>query len=469
MFRGITKDFIIYGFGSTLSKLSSLVLLPFFTYYFTPDEYGALELIIITTSLASILCLLQLESALSRFFYDYETDERKILISSLLIFSVILSFLFTALLWIFAEKINLLLFNENIFIGAYKIGILCIPLLCMNSFLIVVIRFTQNRLLFIKSQSILFFTTILVPVILVLYFSFKMESYFWGQLIGLFLSVFYLTTGLKDFFIKELKFGVVKTSLKYSIPLIPGVFSGWVNSYGSRFFMLSFLSLKEIGLYAVAIKIASIFQLIGGAFRMTWPQFFWKTLKQDKLHKKKFKDIHSILSTLITIILVLFIAFIEYFTDLFLDVKYHPAVVYIPIISFSFVLISFFTQVVGLGSSIKFKTQYNSYSFIFGTLINLLGLFIFLPKYGLFVVPVSLLSGSFVSLLFLWFFSEKFYPIGFSVKTTFLHFLIVLLNILVDLVYTFNVYEKMIILTLSIGLSICASDVIISKVKNVIK
>ena len=72
----------------------------------------------------------------------------------------------------------------------------------MNSFLIVAIRFTQNRLLFIKSQSILFLTTILVPVILVLYFSFKMESYFWGQLIGLFFSIFCLTTGLIDFFNK---------------------------------------------------------------------------------------------------------------------------------------------------------------------------------------------------------------------------------------------------------------------------
>ena len=67
MFKGLTKDFIIYGIGSALSKLTSLLLLPFFTHYFTPEEYGALELIIITTTLGSILGLLQLESALTRF------------------------------------------------------------------------------------------------------------------------------------------------------------------------------------------------------------------------------------------------------------------------------------------------------------------------------------------------------------------------------------------------------------------
>ena len=469
MFKGLTKDFIIYGIGSALSKLTSFLLLPFFTHYFTPEEYGALELIIITTTLGSILGLLQLESALTRFFYEYQANERKIYITSLLVFSGLLSLLITLILWVFAEEINQLIFNENTYIQAYKIGILSLPLLCLNSFFIVVIRFTSNRLLFIKAQSILFLTSLIIPVILVLYFNFKLESYFWGQLSGLFLSVGVMTLGLKNLISKEVKFDFVKSALNYSVPLIPAVFSGWVNSYGSRFLMLSFLSLKEIGLYAVSIKIASVFQLFGEAFRMTWPQFFWKTFKENENHKTIFKEFHSVLSALITIVLVVFTSVIGYFTQLFLDVEYHNAALYIPIISFSFVLLSFITQIVGLGASVRYKTQYNSYAFIFGTLVNLVCLLIFLPNHGLIAVPIALLVGSTSSLMVLWYFSEKFYPIGFSVKTSLIHFSIVLINSLIGLVFALSIYQKISLLLVSIAMTISASNVLVNKIKNVIK
>ena len=123
---------------------------------------GPLEQIIITTTLGSILGLLQLESALTR-FYEYQANERKIYITSLLVFSGLLSLLITLILWVFAEEINQLIFNENTYIQAYKIGILSLPLLCLNSFFIVVIRFTSNRLFFIKAPEHTFFNQFNYP------------------------------------------------------------------------------------------------------------------------------------------------------------------------------------------------------------------------------------------------------------------------------------------------------------------
>ena len=116
-----------------------------------------------------------------------------------------------------------------------------------------------------------------------------------------------MTLGLKHLISKEVKFDFVKSALNYSVPLIPAVFSGWVNSYGSRFLMLSFLSLKEMGLYAASIKIASVFQLFGEAFRDDMAPVFWKTFKANENHKTIFKEFHSVLSALITIVLVIYI------------------------------------------------------------------------------------------------------------------------------------------------------------------
>ena len=106
MLKGLTKDFILYGIGGALSKASSIILLPFYTFYFSPEEYGVLELLTIIITLSSIMGLLQLESSLSRFFYEYKTEERKQLITTLFLFSGLLSFIITIILWMFGNSIK---------------------------------------------------------------------------------------------------------------------------------------------------------------------------------------------------------------------------------------------------------------------------------------------------------------------------------------------------------------------------
>ena len=98
MIKGLAKDFILYGVAGALTKASSIILLPFYTFYFSPEEYGVLELLMVIITLSSIMGLLQLESALSRFFYEYKAQERKKLITTLFLFTGVLSFLITLIL-----------------------------------------------------------------------------------------------------------------------------------------------------------------------------------------------------------------------------------------------------------------------------------------------------------------------------------------------------------------------------------
>ena len=106
MLKKLSKDFILYGVGGSLSKLSSILLLPFFTTYFSPEEYGVLELLTVLITLSSIICLLQLESSLSRFFYEYKDEQRRQIISSFFIFTFILSLLVVGTLLFLGKLID---------------------------------------------------------------------------------------------------------------------------------------------------------------------------------------------------------------------------------------------------------------------------------------------------------------------------------------------------------------------------
>ncbi|MDB4773217.1 oligosaccharide flippase family protein [Flavobacteriaceae bacterium] len=469
MIKGLAKDFILYGIGGALSKASSIILLPFYTFYFSPEEYGVLELLTVIITLSSILGLLQLESALSRFFYEYQDEKRKQLISTLFLFSGLLSFLIALLLWMLGDSINLLIFDSLIYINAYNISLLSLPLFCINSLLIVIVRFTEKKQIFIKSQGLLFLANLIIPVVLVYFFDWGISSFFWGQFFGLLLAVLFISLSSRKEFAATFSIKFIGPSLKYSLPLIPGVASGWINSYGSRFLMISFLSFKEIGIYAVAIKIASIFQLIGSAFRMTWPQFFWKTFKEDKNHKQVFRTIHYWLSLIISAVIIFFTIFVADFASLILTEDYNKAIPYIPMISFSFLIQSFLIQIVGVGPSIKYKTKFNSYAFILGTLLNLITLVIFLPKIGLIAVPISFLISSIASYVALWYFSELLYKINFYKRITILHFLLILSIIFFVLFYSLSLQEKLLLFLASMLILIFISNKITSKIKDFLK
>ena len=469
MIKGLAKDFILYGVGGALSKASSIILLPFYTFYFSPEEYGVLELLVVMITLSSIMGLLQLESALSRFFYEYQAQERKKLISTLFLFTGVLSFLITLILWILADAINLMIFDSLTYVNAYYISLLSVPLFCLNNILIVIVRFTEKKKIFIQSQGLLFLSNLIIPVTLVYFYDFGISSFFWGQFFGLLLAVLFISFNARKEFDRTFSFRFIAPALRYSLPLIPGVASGWINSYGSRFLMISYLSLREIGIYAAAIKIASIFQLIGGTFRMIWPQFFWKKYKEDSNHKKIFREVHYWLSFGISILIILFTVFIGDVISIFLKGEYIQTIIYIPLLSFSFIIQSFLLQIVGLGPSIKNKTQYNSYAFIIGTSLNLISLIIFLPKLGLITVPLSLLISSLCSYFILWYFSEKFYPINFSKRIILFHFTLILGVIFIFIFLKPSFQEKTLLFLISMLILITTNSKLINKIKVFLK
>jgi O-antigen/teichoic acid export membrane protein len=88
--RELFKHGLIYGFTSSLQNLLSFVLLPLFTIYYTPAEFGVYSLILLSGTLANAIFYLGAGSALGRFYFDDDTSSyRKRIISSALFVIVV--------------------------------------------------------------------------------------------------------------------------------------------------------------------------------------------------------------------------------------------------------------------------------------------------------------------------------------------------------------------------------------------
>ncbi len=86
LFR-LSKHSIVYGLGVAASQLVGFFLLPIYTRYLTPSDYGVLEIFGATGGILGIVFVMGLGSALFMSYFSYDDEEnRKTVVSTTLIF-----------------------------------------------------------------------------------------------------------------------------------------------------------------------------------------------------------------------------------------------------------------------------------------------------------------------------------------------------------------------------------------------
>jgi O-antigen/teichoic acid export membrane protein len=60
---------------------------------------------------------------------------------------------------------------------------------------------------------------------------------------------------------------------RFGLPLVPSALALWLTNFSDRFFLVKLTDSHEVGLYSIAVRIASAIVLLLTAFRMAWPAF----------------------------------------------------------------------------------------------------------------------------------------------------------------------------------------------------
>ncbi len=65
--KKIAKDSAIYGIGNMVTKAVSFVMIPIYTSYLTPTDYGTLALLDILAAVVVLALMMEIHSGLFRF------------------------------------------------------------------------------------------------------------------------------------------------------------------------------------------------------------------------------------------------------------------------------------------------------------------------------------------------------------------------------------------------------------------
>jgi len=410
MFKKLLNSVLVYGIGAGLSKSILIFLVPVYTDYFTKDQYGVLELLLSGFVLMCIFGLIQMESALARYYFELHTPEKKTKYISTAFWSVLKYSLTVALfVSLFSGFISKLLFGSGDYYLHLILLAISVPLANLHNFFAVLIRFEKKPIIYSIITFVQIVVTVSLALLFVIYYDSGIIGVFVAQLIGYSIGFILYMNYFKRFIAKVLDANVRSIFFAFSLPILPAVLGSWVNNHANRFLMLLLLTTSEIGVYMVAFKVASVFKLGEMAFKMAWTPFYIEHY-QDIGIQFFFKKIAIGMFFLLSIVVFFSFLFSEEIIALAAHESYSNAASCLGWLCLAFAIV-IMIQILNLGPIILKKTKYNTYGQFISIVINLTSLLILVPKMGIAGAAISLVIANCAMLIYSSIISERLYPV----------------------------------------------------------
>ena len=276
----------IYGLSSIIGRLLNYLLVPLYTRYFTPSEYGVVTEMYAYVAFLVIILTYGMETAFFRF--SQKSNTKKTVYSTTLISIIITSIFFIIITLFYSNNISYWIGYENNIEYIQWFAII-VALDAVSAIPFAYLRSQNKALKFATIRLINIFINIGLNLYFVIYNGFGVEYIFIANLISSSIMLFLLIpTILKS----NWKFdkSLWKKMIFYAIPLLIAGFAGIVNETLDRVLLKHLLvntqnSLYEIGLYGAFYKLSIIMILFIQTFRYAAEPFFFSQEKEENAKK----------------------------------------------------------------------------------------------------------------------------------------------------------------------------------------
>jgi O-antigen/teichoic acid export membrane protein len=431
MLRDLLKEGGLYTIANLLTKGVSLLLIPFYTAYFTPSDYGILEILYVFGGLVNALVSFQIYQGVSRYLAEPEisTDDKSS-IGSTAIFFVLFSYTIACGLLIYFSDffIDALSTETEIPRNLFILSMIAAGINAMFYSLGIQLRFLRKATVFAISSFLQAIFTILLTLYFVIIDGQGLIGVFWASIIVTPLIVFYQIYALS----KHLKFTFsthwMRKIFIYSYPLIPAALAYLVLNFTDRVFVKEILDFHELGLYSIASKFASIISILVLGFASALTPLVYESY-QNKDTKPQLITFFNAFFAIGAIGILAMSVFSKEILIIFTAPAYQEAYLIMPILFLGL----FFTglNMFSPGLYIEKKTKKIGVIVVICSLINI-GLNAYLiPEFGLYGAAFSTLLALGLNNFSIYYLADKEYPIGIKLKHYLLPTIILLLLIYV--------------------------------------
>ncbi|HEX8050173.1 MAG TPA: oligosaccharide flippase family protein [Solirubrobacterales bacterium] len=272
-----------YTAASIVSKVIAVALLPLYTRYLSPADYGAAEVLFAAVVAASIVVRFGLIEAILRFYYQEDEDPAQVVAGS-----------FAGLFWLstlgalvllpFAEPLSEALLDRSA-PDLVRIAIGGLWVLTMWEFLLTLFRLEERARAFFATTILNVLVSIGLTVVLVVGFDEGAR----GLLLGSYAAGAVFVVGLIALRRRRLSLRIDRALLRrlfrFGLPTMPAEVSLYLLNFVDRLIIVRTLGLAEAGLYSLAVKFAQAVNVLVRGFQLAWPPLAYSIRDDDEARR----------------------------------------------------------------------------------------------------------------------------------------------------------------------------------------
>lgn len=446
----LLKNSVIYTFVLVLQNATSFFLLPLYTSYLTPEDYGIVAVVNSIIGILTIFFTLSLNGAANRFYFAYKDNLEKLkrFWGSLFVATILNSIILGSLFYLFRSVLLQPFAGQVQFSPYILLGLISVTLNPAFLFFQSCIQATQNGKQFAVQNFLFFLLNLLLTIIFVTQCDYGAMGVLLARAITT--IIFFILTLI--LFLPKIKIGInrddLKTGFKYSLPLLPHSLFGWTYSTIDRLLINKIRTTAEVGLYNIGAQFGLVMNILTDSVNKAYAPWFFEKLLEGSSGKKSIVKVSAILVLAYSFIALCLSLFSPELVMLMTKSGFHSAWFTIPFISFSSVFGGIYYVVC---NSLFVKKTYlvpfvTFSSAIFSIILNLL----LIPRFGMIGAAISGLSAQFITSIVVLVVSVKVEPIAYNWRamyfSAFLCFLSSFVAYILRPFYLFGVLIKLTVL-----------------------
>lgn len=261
--------------GQVLSRFISFLLLPVFTAYLSPKDYGVIAILGIMNLIVISVFSFGFGASTGLCYFEGNDPGRKekTIWSSVLILAVSVCAL-GVVAFLFPGQISELLFKSPAHAGLVTISLLSAGMIILNTQLMLYLMFEKRAFLYVAiSTSVTLLSLGLSVYTIVLLGRGVMgmiESILIANIIGLILVVIPVVQSLPF----HLSGAIARELLRFGSPLIPAALFLFILLQANQYILQRFRGLEEVGVYVIGFNFGLVMNLLVSAFSSAWYPHF---------------------------------------------------------------------------------------------------------------------------------------------------------------------------------------------------
>jgi O-antigen/teichoic acid export membrane protein len=280
--KSLFKHSTIYSVSGVLGKGVGFLMIPFYTHFLTPADYGTLELLDLSVMLFGLVITMWMNASIIRYYYEYDDPKhRNEVVSTVLLMATLLGVVSASLGIVFGKQLSAFILKSPSFYKYFWLLSVTFFFSSLNGVSLAYMR-ARQRSLWVAGVDVV---SLILSLGLNIYFIAILKTGVIGILYSSLATISLSATILTVAILREVKLGFDPAKLKalaiFGAPLVVTSFSAFALNFSDRFFLQRFTNVSTVGIYALGYKFGFMMSfLVVQPFDMIWSARMYQIAKK---------------------------------------------------------------------------------------------------------------------------------------------------------------------------------------------